>query len=46
MLSYGSYDSTVKGTWRSCPQLPLSHLDVQLSQSGLDIFGSGFQFHL
>lgn len=45
-LFWGSYDSKVKDTWRSCLPPPLSHLNVQLSQSGLDIFGSGFKFYL
>lgn len=36
-------DSKVEGTH---PLPPLLHLNIQLSQSGLDVLGSGFKFHL
>lgn len=44
-LSWGS-GLPGQGYPRACPLPLLPHLDIQLSQSGLDILGSGFKFHL
>lgn len=44
-LSWGS-GLQGQGYLRACPPPLLPHLDIQLSQSGLDILGSGFKFHL